>query len=139
MINQKIANLIRTANAAGTPAEAANAAIMACRMLMASGVIPRDSTEPAQESRERPSGSFASKSEIEMRTRIGVLEREKRDLVAANQRLQGQIEELKNPPRCIQAKFESNCKGCGEPIEVGESCWWKKGVPGATCLSCGHS
>jgi hypothetical protein len=138
MIPQKIAHMIRTACASGTPAEAANAALMACRARMASGVIPKDSTEPAQESRERPSGSFNAKGYTELTARLGVLEREKRDLVAANQRLVAQIEDLKNPPKCITAKFSSHCRECNEIISKNEKCWWQPGVKGAVCLSCGH-
>lgn len=37
----------------------------------------------------------------------------------------------------ITARYDSKCKDCSEPINVGERCYWAKGS-GVRCLECWH-
>lgn len=138
MIPSKVAHLVRLANAAGSEQEAAVAARQACRLLLE--LVGKDSESPEYEAartgRFRPASAGYANRPSSPDPRLATLEREKRDLVSANQRLQEEIKLLKNPPKCIVAKFDSTCRTCGERIEEGEKCWWQPGVKGAVCLEC---
>lgn len=172
MIPDKVAQLIRIANAAGTDAEANNAARMACKSLLE--LVGKDSSrndssgskyntwhrpEPAPgcvghepagsfkrgydqgkaeaervSARERPSSDRNWSQSAELK--IQDLTRRNRDLTEAKQKLEREIEKLKKPPVCIQAKFDSKCRECGEEVTKDEQCWWTKGVSGVVCMAC---
>jgi predicted RNase H-like nuclease (RuvC/YqgF family) len=134
-VNEKIASLVRLAMNAGSPNEANTAAMQVCRLLMSSGSVPKDSQQQATEPRETNGRSSSAPNQEE----IASLQRRNRALTAQVESLTKQLQELKNPPVGIISKFESRCKSCAEPIEVGERCWWRKGIPGVTCIACGHS
>lgn len=134
-MNEKIASLVRLAMNAGSPQEASTAAMQVCRLLMSSGAVPKDSQQQATEPRETSERSSSASNQGE----IANLQRQNRALIANVESLRKQLQELKNPPVGIISKFESRCKSCAETIEVGERCWWRKGIPGVTCIACGHS